>query len=135
MTAIRIIDDGRDGYRPGACNIGPAEIRRRRATGIVGAAAAVALGAGLVAIGAPVPTRLLVAMPATVAAFGFLQARSHFCVGFALAGLRNFGPLGTTERVEDAAAHRADLVTATKLIGLSVLVGGVVAVCVALIPA
>ena len=33
-----------DGYRPGACNIGPAEIARRRRAGIVGLAAAAVLG-------------------------------------------------------------------------------------------
>ena len=134
MTAIQMIDEGEDGYRAGACNIGPAEIRRRRATGIVGLVATGALGLGLVAIGAPSSTRLLVALPATVAAFGFLQARSRFCVGFALAGVRNFGPLGAVSRVDDAAAHRADLIAAMKLGAASLAIGMAVGVAFTLIP-
>ena len=33
-----------DGYQPGACNIGPAEIRRRRQVGYLGMAVAVIVG-------------------------------------------------------------------------------------------
>lgn len=50
-------------YQPGVCNIGPAEIGRRRRAGHVGIIAAMALLAGLVAIGAPPLARLLVALP------------------------------------------------------------------------
>ena len=41
------------GYRPGACNIGPEEIARRRRGGLTGVGMAVAIAIGLVAIGAP----------------------------------------------------------------------------------
>ena len=30
MTTLQYLDDAPDGYRAGACNIGPAEIARRR---------------------------------------------------------------------------------------------------------
>jgi hypothetical protein len=97
-----------DGYHPGACNIGPAEIARRRRTGIVGLAAAAVLTAALVLLGLPAGTRWLVAIPLAVGAIGLLQARFRFCAAFGLAGVRNFGTPGTVDRVEDAAARRAD---------------------------
>jgi len=101
--------DGSPGeYRPGACNIGPAEIARRRRAGILGVGAAVALAAGLLAVDAPSAARSLVALPLAGGAVGLLQARLRFCAGYGMAGLRNFGALGQAERVEDPAARRAD---------------------------
>lgn len=95
-------------YRPGTCNIGPAEIARRRRAGIIGIGAAAALAAALLLFHAPPATRWLVALPLAGGAIGLLQARLHFCAGFGLAGVRNFGALGEVERVEDPAARRAD---------------------------
>jgi hypothetical protein len=122
MTVPQIsYDDG--AYRPGACNIGPAEIARRQRAGVVGFAAAVVLAAALLVLGAPPPARLVVALPLAAGSIGLLQARFHFCVGFALAGLRNFGPLGSEERITDAAARRADLRTAGLVTLLAVAIG------------
>jgi hypothetical protein len=95
-------------YRPGACNIGPAEIARRRRAGLLGVGAAVALAAVLLAVDAPAVARLLVALPLAGGAAGLLQARLRFCAGYGMAGVRNFGALGQAERVEDPAARRAD---------------------------
>jgi hypothetical protein len=136
MTEIQPIQfqpEGSD-YRPGACNIGPAEIRRRRNTGIAAAVATVILAVALVAIGAPTWARLLVFFPAAGAAVGFIQARSRFCVAYALQGIRNFGPLGDAEKVTAAADHGADLRAAARLIAGSVTVGAVVAIVFALLP-
>jgi hypothetical protein len=121
-------------YEPGACNIGPAEIARRRRAGIAGIAAAIVLAAGLFIIGAPPVARIMVALPLSVGAIGLLQARFHFCVGFALAGLRNFGPLGATELVTDRAAHRADLRRAALVSLASAAIGVAGAVVLALLP-
>lgn len=134
MSQIQPIQMAPDGYRAGACNIGPAEIRRRRNAGIAGAVATVVLMVALIAIGAPAWARLLVFLPAAGAAVGFLQARSRFCVAFALQGIRNFGPLGGEDRVVDAADHSADLRAAARLIAESAAVGAIVAVAFALLP-
>jgi len=136
MTTLRMIDaqPGDPGYRAGACNIGPAEIRRRRNAGIAAAVATVVLAIVLLAIGAPPWARLLVFFPAAGAAVGFLQARFRFCVAFAMQGVRDFGPLGSREKVADAADHRADLVAAAKLVALSCAIGGVIAIGFALLP-
>ena len=97
-----------EAYQPGICNIGPAEIARRRRAGNVGLGAAVAVLAGLVAVDAPRLSRLLVALPAAVSASGYLQARFRFCAGFGSRGIYNFGELGQTVQVEDGDARRRD---------------------------
>ena len=109
MTAIQYLDEPGDGYRPGACNIGPAEIARRRRSGYVGVGAAVALAVGLVIVDAAPVLRLAVGAPLFVGLLGFAQAHLRFCVAFATMGVRNLGALGGESKVADAAAHRADL--------------------------
>jgi hypothetical protein len=97
------------------------EIARRRRAGHVGLGATVILWGGLVAVGAPPPARLLVALPAALAASGDLQARLRFCAGFGSAGVFNFGSLGETSQVKDDAARARDRARAAQ-IGLASLV-------------
>jgi hypothetical protein len=121
-------------YRPGTCNIGSAEIARRRRAGMLGIGAAVALAAVLLLVGAPAAVRWLVAAPLAVGAVGFLQARLHFCAAYGAAGVRNFGALGTTERVEEAAARRADRAKAAAIILASGAIGLAGALALVLLP-
>jgi len=118
-----------EGYLPGVCNIGPDEIARRRRAGHVGLGSAIVLLGGLVVVGAPPPLRLLVALPAAVAASGYLQARLRFCAGFGSRGIYNFGELGQSLPVEDTDARRRDRVRATQ-IGLA---SGAIGVAVGLV--
>jgi hypothetical protein len=111
------------GYVPGVCNIGPAEIRRRRRFGHLGLGVSVLLLAGLVAVGAPHLARLVVIVPAAGAASGYLQARLHFCAAFGSEGVYNFGPLGTTVRVEDAGARARDRRRSIQIGLLSLAIG------------
>ena len=106
-TPIRQIAMDPDGYVPGACNIGPWEIRRRRAAAIAAIVAAIALFAILVAIDAPAWTRIALIAPAWGGAIAWLQARRHFCVAYALGGLSNFGSGDTTRQVVVDPAQRA----------------------------
>ena len=110
---VTLAPDG--AYQPGVCNIGPAEIARRRRAGHVGVGAAIVLLAGLVAIGAPPPVGLLVSLPAAAAASGYLQARFRFCAGFGSKGIYNFGEVGQTLQVDDADARRRDRARATQI--------------------
>ena len=117
-------------YRPGVCNIGPAEIARRRRAGHVGAAATVGLLALLVALDAPPIARLTIVLPAAAAASGYLQAWLRFCAGFGSRGTFNFGPLGSVEEVADPAARARDRRKATQ-IGLASLGVGVAVAAIA----
>ena len=116
MTATNV-------YQPGVCNIGPAEIRQRRMTGIVGAIFAVAFLILAFALRWPAPVRLIVFIPVAIAATGFLQAAFHFCVRF-----------GTQEAVHEAEYRRKDQRKALLIVGLTVLIAAAVAIVAFLIP-
>ena len=121
-------------YQPGVCNIGPAEIATRRRSGHVGVIATVVLLAILVAIGAPPVARLLLAIPAAVAASGYLQARAKFCAGFGSRGVFNFGDLGTTQHVPDAEARALDRRRSVQLGVTAFAIGLGVAIVAVLLP-
>jgi len=95
-------------YRAGACNIGPAEISRRRRAGLSGLLTAGTLAILMSLAGTDPILRWIVAVPLYLGLLGMVQARLRFCVAFGLAGLRNFGPLGSQQRVAEPAAIGAD---------------------------
>jgi hypothetical protein len=121
-------------YSPGVCNIGPAEIARRRMAGHLSLlVSAVVLGA-LIAVGAPHWTRLILVLPAGASASGYLQAWFHFCAGFGSRGVYNFGPVGTVNEVADPTAKARDRAMSLR-IGLgSLAIGIAVAVVATLLP-
>jgi hypothetical protein len=121
-------------YQPGVCNIGPAEIARRRRAGHVGVIATVVAFAILVAIGAPPLARLILILPAAVGASGYLQASLKFCAGFGSRGIFNFGDVGTTEKVGDDAARALDRAKANRIMLASFVIGIGVAVVAVLLP-
>jgi len=122
-------------YAPGACNIGPWEIRRRRAIAGVAFAVAAVLLLALIATGAPVWTRLLVLFPLWGGAFSWLQARRRFCAGYAMSRQSNFGDgYGTLARVEDEAAHREDIKAVMRMTRDSFLVALPLSIVAVLLP-
>jgi hypothetical protein len=123
-----------DRYRAGVCNIGPEEIARRRRSGHAGMVLAIATFGLLVALRAPRAVRLAVALPATAAAAGYLQARLRFCAGFGLWGVANFGPLGDAQSIPDADARDRDRRRALQIGAASLAVGVAAGILAALIP-
>ena len=86
-------------YRPGVCNIGPAEVERRRRSAI-GATIMTGIVAVLIlALGLPSTARLALLPFATATAITWLQVTRQFCVAFGAVGLRNFGALGSETTV------------------------------------
>lgn len=134
MTAIEYLDQPLDGYRAGACNIGPAEIARRRRSGVVGLTIAAALAVLLVVADLESIPRLAIAPPLFVGILGIIQARLRFCVGFAAAGVRNFGALGNGSRIAERTARTADLRRAIGITMAVAVVSGAIAVVFALLP-
>jgi hypothetical protein len=115
-------------YVPGVCNIGPAEIRRRRHVGWFGAVLTVVLWGAFFLLRIPAPWRLLLFFPAAMSAVGFLQAVMHFCANFGMRGVFNFGPrVGKTDTVEQAEFRRKDRQKAAQIILYSCLIGITVA--------
>lgn len=115
------------GYRAGVCNIGPAEIARRRRSGHVGVFLTFATLAILITLDAPDAARALVGLPAAMAATGYLQAWFKFCVAFGSAGVFNFGAIGGTEHIVDPDARSRDRARALRIglgaAGVGVAVG------------
>ena len=121
-------------YTPGVCNIGPAEIRRRRRAGWGGVAATAVLLAALWAVRAPAAWLWLTALPVAAAAVGFLQAALHFCANFGLRGVYNFSPkLGRTDTVIQAQYRAADRHKANRIILASLAIGVAVAAIIFLL--
>jgi hypothetical protein len=121
-------------YQPGVCNIGPAEIARRRRAGHVGLIATIALFAILVLVSAPPLARLILVVPAAVSASGYLQAYLKFCAGFGSRGIFNFDDVGTTQQVADAASRALDKAKANRIGLASFAIGIAVAVIAVLLP-
>jgi len=119
----------RNEYVPGICNIGPAEIRKRRQSGWFGLAATVVLWGAFFLFRVPAPWRLFLFVPAMVGAVGFFQAAFHFCAGFAILGVFNFGSeVGKTDTVEQAEFRVKDRRKAGIIALYSALVGVAIAV-------
>lgn len=115
-------------YIPGACNIGPAEIARRKRAGWTGLAATAVLWVLLIFFDVPTLWRLTLFIPATMAATGFLQAYFHFCAGFGFKGVYNLvKPAGQTETIQQKEFRRKDRQKALQITGLSALIGALVA--------
>ena len=124
-------------YQPGACNIGPAEIARRRRSGHVALAVTIVVLASLIAIGAPPLARLVAVLPAAAAGSGYLQAWLKFCAGFGSRGVFNFGPLGQTQLVASVAdddARRKDRSRSLQIGLASLGIGLAVGIVAVLLP-
>jgi hypothetical protein len=123
-----------DAYVPGRCNIGPAEIARRRMVGHIGLAGTI--GGFVILTLLPIHPlwRLLLFLPASVSASGYLQAALHFCAGFGSRGIFNFGQLGQHQDVVDREALARDRAMSNRIGVTSGLVGMVVAIVAVLLP-
>jgi hypothetical protein len=127
------VDDAH--YQPGVCNIGPAEIAKRRRAGHIGAAVTIVALLVLIAAHAPPLARLLIALPAAISASGYLQAHLKFCAGFGQLGVFNFEGPGTTKHVVDESARARDKARAYQISIASGLIGLAAGVIAVLIPA
>lgn len=114
-------------YIPGVCNIGPAEIRYRRSAGILGLVATITFLSIFLLFNIPPVWRLILFIPATGMAVGFLQAQLHFCVRFGMSGLFNFGnDMTKRESVEQAEFRKKDQQKAISIIVISAIFGLIV---------
>lgn len=127
MFAFASTVPARFAYAAGRCNIGTAEIERRRRIGHVGLALAVGLFLALLVAGAPRESRLLLFFPAAASAAGYLQARLRFCAAFGARGVFNFGRLGDLRHVIDRESLRRDRLMAFGIAAGAAAVGVIVA--------
>jgi hypothetical protein len=121
-------------YIPGVCNIGPAERRARRMVGLGGLGITIVLWAIFIFVHVPQIWRFFIFLPASMGATGFLQSAFHFCVGFGMKGVFNFGPVvGKTDTVMEAEFRKKDRQKALFILFLSVMIGVAVALAAVVI--
>jgi len=122
--AAPIVHAASNEYVPGVCNIGPAERRMRRRSGFLGLIVTLVILIILLATDAHWLWRLVLVVPATAAAIGFLQDRFHFCVGFGMKGIFNvINSAGVTNNVELEEFRQADRRKAIKILCYSLAIG------------
>ena len=95
-------------YIPGTCNIGPAEIRRRRVVMYLGLFLSLITLMSFQAANASRADRLSIILPAFVFSIGFVQSRRKFCLAYGFLGTFNFGKLGAISKVQSPADKAAD---------------------------
>jgi hypothetical protein len=115
-------------YVPGACNIGGKEVTKRRLFGWISFVAALSLWAVLAALHIAAAWRVVVFIPAMLAALGFLQSRRRFCVMHGLSGTFKLGSAPANSGIVDQVDfRRQDRRAALAIIGLALLIGVVAA--------
>lgn len=112
-----------DKYVPGVCNIGRTEIKRRKRVGWSGLIATVVLWALFVGFDVSAQWRLILFIPATISAAGFLQARMRFCAYYGFASLFNFTADAKTESIQQSEYRAADRLKAWQITLLAPLIG------------
>ena len=120
-------------YIAGACNIGPAEIKRRRQGALIGAILFAITTLLFVLTNAPTSNRLLVFIPALLFTVGIIQSRRKFCVAYGFLGVFSFEKLGATRKITINQDLKADRKYAIKLLLQSVFTAAVLTALVALI--
>lgn len=103
-------------YKPGVCNIGKNEIRKRYTLAIVAfVISALVLYASL-SFDLSHWTLLFSFIPLLMGFEGFYQGYFRFCAGFAAAGKYDFtGSGGTKNKVTDSRSHKKDLQKARQI--------------------
>ena len=102
-------------YISGACNIGPAEIKRRKQGAYLGGALYLIVSISLNASDASKSARLWVFLPAALFAVGYIQSKRKFCVAYGFLGIFNFEKLGKTTKIKVNQELKADRKYAIKL--------------------
>lgn len=120
-------------YISGACNIGPAEIKRRKQGAVVGGIAFLLTALLLISTNTSSLARLIAFLPALLFTVGLIQSRRKFCVAYGFLGVFSLEKLGATTKISINQDLKADRSYAIKLLLQSVLAAAVLTAFVALI--
>lgn len=121
-------------YIPGTCNIGKGEIRKRQLVAVIGLLFSVSTLLTFNTVDAPAVIRLGIFFPLFVAAIGFVQSRSKFCLAYGFAGTFNMGKMGDIKRVASKEDRAADRKTALVILGKSFLLAALATAVVLVLP-
>lgn len=104
-------------YQAGVCNIGGAEVARRRQVAFLGGVVFLGVAAFSIINDYSGIASLISFLPALIFAVGFVQSKKRFCLAYGLMGTFNFAKLGSITKVEDKAALAADRKMALSILG------------------
>jgi hypothetical protein len=107
-------------YQAGVCNIGPAEIKRRRQGALIGAVLYAFTTLTFVITDASTSTRLITFIPALLFTVGIIQSKRKFCVAYGFLGVFSIEKLGATKKISINQDLKADRKYAVKLLLQSV---------------
>lgn len=120
-------------YQAGVCNIGPAEIKRRRQGALIGAVLYAFTTLTFVITDASTSTRLITFIPALLFTVGIIQSKRKFCVAYGFLGVFSIEKLGATKKISINQDLKADRKYAVKLLLQSVAAAIVLTAMVVLI--
>lgn len=124
-----------NGYIPGTCNIGAAEIKKRKAATIISAILMIVMLMVFQLMSIERIWRFFLFLPATLFAINFLQVYFKFCVAFGLKGVFNFGDPGKNDSILSSEHRRSDRIKSMLMIGSGILIGLAVSILYYLLPA
>ncbi len=109
-------------YKPGVCNIGKTEIRKRYDLAAVGFAISAIVSYSILAFNFPRWWLFFSFIPLLIGFEGFYQGRFRFCAGFAAAGIYDFtGSGGSRSQVTDTKSHKEDMRQAMRIHAYSII--------------
>jgi hypothetical protein len=120
-------------YVSGACNIGPAEIKRRKQGAVIGGIAFFLTALLLISSDASTSARLIAFLPALLFTVGLIQSRRKFCVAYGFLGVFSLEKLGATTKISINQDLKTDRSYAIKLLLQSVLAAAVLTALVTFI--
>lgn len=98
------------------CNIGGAEVARRKKVAQAGGTLFIAYSVAVFVMGLSLTATAGAFLPAMIFAIGFVQSRKKFCLAYGLMGTFNFKELGSLSKVVDKQSIAADRKTALLII-------------------
>ena len=121
-------------YISGVCNIGPAEIRKRRTVAIVGFFLILVGIASIHQRHTSHLARISIFLPAIIFSIGFVQSRKMFCLAFGFMGTFNFGKSRDLARVASPEDRARDRKTALSILAESAAIAVVITAIVMALP-
>lgn len=103
-------------YQAGVCNIGGAEVAKRKQLSYVGGLIFLLFLLIAVLQDFSLTETSVAFAPAILFSVGFIQSRRKFCLAYGLMGTFNFAKIGTLSRVEDRDSLKADRSTAISIL-------------------
>ena len=107
-------------YQAGVCNIGGAEVKRRKQVAKIGATFFLVSAVYLILTGADSRSAAFALIPAMLASVGYVQSRKKFCFAFGLMGTFNFAEAGKMSKVVSKEELTADRRMALSIIAQSI---------------